>query len=112
MTEKTSRKGAKTPVAEMNGCQENEIARDAVGTQVEMPVPYHGMRFDLAFRADLMVDDRVIVELKSVEQMLPVHGRQRLTYLRVADGRPGRLINFGAPLLKDGLKRVVNGLEE
>lgn len=83
-----------------------------VEAQAGMPVEYPGVRFDLAFRADLIVDDVLIVELKSVEQLIPVHGKQLLTYLRVSGRKLGLLINFGVCLFKDGVKRVVNGLEE
>jgi GxxExxY protein len=65
----------------------------------------------LGFRADLIVEDRVIVELKSIEAIAPVHTKQLLTYLRLADKRLGLLINFGAALIKQGITRVVNGLE-
>ena len=60
----------------------------------------------------MIVEDKVIVELKSVEQIAPVHKKQLLTYLRLADMRLGLLINFGAPVIKDGITRIVNGLEE
>ena len=65
-----------------------------------------------AFRADLIVEDKVIVELKSVEVLAPVHPKQLLTYLRLTDKRLGLLINFGAPLIKNGIRRIVNGLPE
>jgi len=71
---------------------------------------YDGMQFDEGFRVDLLVENSVIVELKSVEQLAPVHGKQVLTYLRLMDLRVGLLINFGAPTLKEGLKRIVNNL--
>lgn len=79
--------------------------------QKAIPINYEGMVFDEGFRADLIVDDKVIVELKSVETISPVHKKQLLTYLRLADKRLGLLINFGANLIKDGIFRVVNGLE-
>jgi GxxExxY protein len=60
----------------------------------------------------MIVEDKVIVEIKSVEKTAPVHYKQLLTYLRVADKRLGLLINFGMPRIKDGIKRVVNGLPE
>jgi GxxExxY protein len=65
---------------------------------------------DMSFRADLIVGGLVIVELKSVEMVAPVHRKQPLTYLRLADKRLGLLINFGAELIKDGITRVVNRL--
>ncbi len=82
----------------------------AVERQVPVPIAYDDIRFEEGFRADLIVAKSVIVELKSVETMAPVHGKQLLTYLRLMDYRLGLLINFGAPLLKDGIKRIVNDL--
>ena len=78
--------------------------------QVPVPVVFDGMKFDEGFRADLIVEDKVIVELKSVEKLAPVHKKQLLTYLRLADKRLGLLINFGASLIKDGIFRVANRL--
>ena len=83
-----------------------------VQRQVPVPIAYGEIRFDEGFRADLLVEDRVIVELKSVEQLARVHYKQLLTYLRLADKRLGLLINFGEELIKDGIHRVVNGLAE
>ncbi len=80
--------------------------------QVPVPVRFQGITFDEGFRADLIVGKKVIVELKSIERLQPVHSKQLLTYLRLTDCRLGLLINFGENLLKDGFKRVVNGLEE
>ena len=71
---------------------------------------YDGMVFDEGLRLDLVVDDRVIVELKSVETINPVHKKQLLTYLRLANKPVGLLINFGAATLKEGLHRIVNNL--
>jgi len=83
-----------------------------VARQVPVPVVYEGVRFDEGFRADLVVEDKVILELKSVESVAPVHKKQLLTYLRLADKRLGLLINFGAPLIRDGITRIVNNLTE
>ncbi len=83
----------------------------AVERQKAIPINYDGMQFDEGFRADLVVDDKVIVELKSVETVAPVHKKQLLTYLILGDKRLGLLINFGANLIKDGIVRVVNSLE-
>jgi GxxExxY protein len=83
-----------------------------VARQHPVPIVYDGLKFDEGFRADLIVNDQVIVELKSVEQLAPVHKKQLLTYLRLADKRLGLLINFGAATIKDGIHRVVNGLPE
>jgi GxxExxY protein len=80
--------------------------------QQEIPVVYENVRIEIGFRADLIADDKVIVEIKSVEALAPVHGRQLLTYLRLADKRLGLLINFNVALIKDGISRVVNGLDD
>lgn len=69
---------------------------------------YDGMSFEAGLRLDLFVENRVIVELKSVEKIAPVHPKQLLTYLRLMNLPVGLLINFGAPTLKDGIQRVVN----
>ena len=104
---------------------ENEIARRIVDAAFHIhkaPGPgllesvyeivLNGLTFDEGFRADLIAEDRVIVELKSVEQIAPVHQEQLLTCLRLADKRPGLLLNFGAAVMKDGTCRIVNGLPE
>ena len=83
-----------------------------VRRQVPVSIVYEGIRFDEGFRADLIVENEVIVELKSVEAVAPVHKKQLLTYLRLADKRLGLLINFGASLIKEGITRVVNSLED
>ena len=85
------------------------------GLQVERQKPicfeYDGMVFDEGFRIDLLLEGRVIVELKSIERLAPVHGKQLLTYLRLMKLPVGLLINFGAGTLKEGLQRVVNNLD-
>ena len=81
-----------------------------VERQKAIPVKYNGHVFDEGFRADIIAENSVIIELKSVENVLPVHKKQLLTYLRLADKKLGLLINFGSALIKDGLFRVVNGL--
>jgi GxxExxY protein len=78
--------------------------------QKAIPVVYEGVHLEEGFRADLIVEDKVIVELKSVETIHPVHKKQLLTYLRLANKHLGLLINFGAFLIKDGISRVVNNL--
>ncbi len=79
--------------------------------QAVIPVIYRGITLEEGFRADLVVEKKVLVELKSVERLLPVHGKQVLTYLRLSGFSLGYLINFGAPVLKDGIQRVVNKLQ-
>lgn len=83
-----------------------------VERQVAIPIHYDELTFDEGFRADLLVQSKVIVELKSVEQLLKVHSKQLLTQLRLSDRKLGLLINFGEVHLKDGIERVVNGLRE
>ena len=80
--------------------------------QVSMPVVYETVKLAEGYRADMLVGDKVIVELKSVEEVSSVHKKQLLTYLRLADKRLGLLINFGEALMKRGISRVVNGLQE
>ena len=81
-----------------------------VARQVSVPIVFDGIKFDEGFRADLVVEDKVIVELKSVETIAPVHKKQLLTYLRLTDKKLGLLINFGSELMRDGISRVVNNL--
>jgi len=83
-----------------------------VERQVPIPIRYDELVFDEGFRADLLVEDKVIVELKSVEQTLRVHSKQVLTQLRLSDRKLGLLINFGEIHLKNGIERIVNGLPE
>lgn len=78
--------------------------------QLAVPIFYECLRLDEGYRADLVVEDKVIVELKSVEKVIPVHKKQLLTYLRLSNMKLGLLINFGDNLIKDGITRVVNHL--
>ncbi len=80
--------------------------------QQPVPIEYDSIKFDEGFRADAIVEEKLIVELKSVEKIADVHKKQLLTYLRLADKRLGLLINFGAELIRDGISRVANGLTE
>jgi iron complex transport system substrate-binding protein len=80
-----------------------------VRRQVPVPLEIDGLHFDEAFRIDLLIDERVVVELKSIEKLAPVHTKQVLTYLRLMDLEVGLLINFGGATLKEGLRRIVNG---
>jgi GxxExxY protein len=83
-----------------------------VETEVAIPVEWETVRLEVGFRADLIVEHLVLIELKSVEAVAPVHKKQLLTYLRLTDQRVGLLINFGMELLKDGIHRVVNNFQE
>jgi GxxExxY protein len=80
--------------------------------QQPVPVVYGPIRLKLGFRADIVVEDKVVVEIKSVEAVTPVHKKQLLTYLRLMDKRLGLLVNFNVALIKHGITRVVNGLQE
>jgi len=92
----------------------HELARRGLKVQreVEVPITWRGVRVEVGFRADLVVEDSVVVELKSVEELASVHSKQLLTYLRLMDRRVGLLINFGAALIKDGIVRVANGVAD
>jgi GxxExxY protein len=80
--------------------------------QQAVPIIYQGTRIEMGFRADLIVEDNVIVEIKSVEAIAPVHKKQLLTHLRLADKRLGLLINFNVALIKDGITRIANGMPD
>jgi GxxExxY protein len=80
-----------------------------VTQQVGLPVHYEEVKLELGFRVDLIVDEKVIVEIKSVEVLAPVHKKQLLTYLRLTNLRLGLLINFNVELIKHGIQRVING---
>jgi GxxExxY protein len=83
-----------------------------VDDEVGVPVVWEEVRLDIGYRADLIVERKVVLELKSVETVAPVHKKQLLTYLRLTNCRLGLLLNFGAELMKDGITRVVNGLKD
>lgn len=83
-----------------------------VSRQVSVPIEYDGMRFEEGFRADIIVEGKVILELKSVEQLGKVHHKQLFTYLKLKELKLGYLLNFGASLMKDGIKRMINGFED
>jgi GxxExxY protein len=84
----------------------------SVQSQVPIDVAYKGIRFEQGFRADLIVEKLVVIELKSVEQVSAAHRKQLQTYLRLTDLKLGFLLNFGASLMKEGIVRAVNGLSE
>jgi GxxExxY protein len=80
--------------------------------QVPVPVFWEGISFEEGFRLDLLVENKVIVEVKSIESVAPVHKKQLLTHLRLLDKKLGILINFNEEVIRNGISRVVNGLEE
>jgi GxxExxY protein len=81
-----------------------------VARQVPVPIEFDGVRFDEGFRADIILEDRLVIEVKSVENFAAVHGKQVLTYLKLLNFRLGLLLNFGAPIIKAGIKRIANDL--
>ena len=83
----------------------------SVRRQVPVPIEFRGIRFDEGFRADILAED-ILIELKSVENLAPVHSKQVLTYLRLLKLPLGLLINFGAATFKEGIKRIVNGQQD
>lgn len=89
-----------------------ELKKEGLAVKRQFPIAVHwdNKKMEMGFKADLVVEDKVIVELKSVELLQAVHKKQLLSYLRLSDIKLGLLINFNENLLKNGIKRVVNGL--
>ncbi|MDP4780939.1 MAG: GxxExxY protein [Akkermansiaceae bacterium] len=81
----------------------------SVQRQLPIPIKVFGLSFEEGFRADLIVEDSLLIELKSVSQLAPVHSKQVLTYLRLLNLPLGLLINYGSPTFKEGIKRILNG---
>lgn len=81
-----------------------------VQNQTDIPAEYDGIKLDVSFRADLIVDSKIIIELKSVENLSPVFKKQLLTYLKLSHLKLGLLVNFNVELMKDGITRIANGL--
>jgi GxxExxY protein len=88
-------------------CHELRLRQLPFERQKMVPVVYKGAHLDSAYRLDLLVDGRVIVEVKTVEKLLPIHDAQLLTYLRLTGIKTGLLLNFNSPVLKDGIRRMV-----
>ena len=93
-------------------CQELSMRNLPFKRQLPLPVAYKGLQLDCGYRLDLLVADQVVVEIKSVERLLPIHEAQLLTYLKLGGWKAGLLINFNEPVLKKGIRRRVLGLEE
>lgn len=91
-------------------CLSHELRKRgmSVVVQLSLPVKYDGVELDAGYRIDLLVEDRVIVELKAVEKTTPLHEAQLLSYLKLSNKKVGLLINFNVPRMKDGIKRMVN----
>lgn len=81
-----------------------------VKRQLALPIRYETIMVDAGYRIDMLVDDLVVIELKAIEKLLPVHGQQLLSYLKLGGFRLGYLLNFNVPRMRDGIKRLVNGL--
>ena len=88
-------------------CYELKIKDISFRRQVPLPVVYKSIKLDCGYRMDIVVDNKLIVELKTVEKLLPVHEAQLLTYLKLSGLRTGLLMNFNTPVLKDGIRRLV-----
>ena len=95
-------------------CMAHELARSGLDArrQVTLPIIYDGHRIDAGYRIDLLIENVLVVELKAVDRLLPIHQAQLLSYLRLADRPLGLLINFNTLHLKDGIKRMVNNYHE
>lgn len=93
-------------------CLAHELRKRGLKVETQVPVGLHydGLTFDVGFRIDMLVEDEVVVELKTVSTLLAVHESQALSYVKLADKRIGLLINFHVAVLKDGIRRIVNGL--
>ena len=97
---------------EMCLCRELDIRGIPFERRVPIPVEYKGVKLDCGYRADIVVDGRILVEIKAIDSLLSVHDTQLLTYLRLGGWKIGLLINFNVELLKHGLRRRVLGLQE
>ena len=93
-------------------CLAHELRKRGLRVRVQVPLPivYDGVRIDLGYRIDLLVDDAVVVELKAVTRLHPIHEAQLLSYLKLSGHRVGLLINFHSLHLRDGIRRMVNNL--
>lgn len=95
-------------------CLAYELEKAGLNVKCEFPLPvqYETIKIDVGFRADMIVDDAVIIENKTVDKIAPIHEAQLLTYLKLTNLNLGFLLNWNVPLMKDGIKRMVNKLKE
>ena len=93
-------------------CEELSLRQIAFKRQVALPVSYKSKKLDIGYRIDLLVNDEVVVELKTVESILPIHEAQTLTYMRLGGWQVGLILNFNVTVLKNGIKRLVYKLKE
>jgi len=90
-------------------CKEFELREIKFQRQVQLPIKYKNEIFDVGYRIDILVENEIIIELKSCESLMPIHDAQLLTYLKLANKKLGLLINFNVPKLVDGFRRKLNG---
>ncbi len=93
-------------------CEELSLRKIPFKRQMGLPVSYKGKKLDVGYRIDLLVHDEVVVELKTVEKILPIHESQTLTYMRLGGWQVGLILNFNVIVLKNGIKRLVHKLKE
>jgi GxxExxY protein len=93
-------------------CEELSLRKIPFRRQIVLPVTYKSKKLDIGYRLDLLVNDEVVVELKTVESILPIHEAQTLTYMRLGGWQVGLILNFHVTILKNGIKRLVHKLKE
>ena len=93
-------------------CHELELRKIKFKRQESLPIIYKGKKLDCGYRLDIVIENKIIVELKSVEKIEPIHKAQLLSYLKLSGQKLGLLFNFNVPVMKDGIVRLVNNLEE
>ena len=93
-------------------CYEFDLRKYSYDRQIALPIVYKSKKLDCGYRLDIVVENKLILELKSVEKIEPIHKAQLLTYLKLSDIRLGLILNFNVELMKDGIVRIVNNLEE
>ncbi len=106
------RPGLLENINELCLCRELELAGLSYERQVEIPVTYKGLQIGYGYRADLVVEEKVLVEIKSVANLLPIHEAQVLTYLKMGGWQLGLIINFNVRLIKFGIRRIVYGFND
>jgi len=93
-------------------CHELHLMGLSFEKQRDLPVEYKGIKLDCGYRLDLVIENKVIVEIKAVDRILPIHEAQVLTYLKLSGLKVGLLVNFNSPVMRDGIRRIVLGLRE
>ena len=95
-------------------CLTHLLRQNGLSVETERPIPvsFNGLRFDLGFRLDMLVEEQVVVEVKAIGRIQPVHSAQLLSYMRLSDKKVGLLLNFHVRHMRHGIQRLVNGLDE